>query len=224
MSVWLLLFCLLLSSSLSAQQFPHPLEIPLEARPHSGWDFEVIPWPLPPPPHTHVMVRQGLPCRIAPDRLPWLVASADPGRSHLLRRAVAVWTEASLSLGLGTLLQVSDDPLKCDVVVRWSDPRLPPDKAGATWWQQGARFQRVLGISMDGSFAIPDGNRVQILSHELGHVLGLSESYQPGNLMYYIMDRRRLQPGNVRLSHSDRLSLHWLYQQRRFLPIVGRRN
>lgn len=220
------MFGFLLSAIGWTQSPPHRPVLGSPVQAHSDWDFEVIPLAANPPSGIYVLRRNGMACRIPQHRLPFLISSADPRYSAYVREAVAVWTRGSLNLGLGYLLQASDDPSSADVVIRWSDPRLPRDKAGATWWMPGLNqgFQRVLGISMDGAFQIPDGNRVQILSHELGHVLGLDESPHNGDLMYYLMDRRRLAPGQVALSQRDLQGLHWLYQQQRYTAIRGRRD
>jgi predicted Zn-dependent protease len=142
----------------------------------------------------------------------------------MLDRAIETWNRLGLDLGLGYLYQRCDEPDSADLHIRWSDPQLPRDKAAATWWSAGESQRRVLGLSMDGKFAIPEGNQAQILTHELGHVLGLGESYQPGDMMYYIMERRHLRLDQVQLSMRDKLALRWLYQQQNFIPIRGRRD
>jgi hypothetical protein len=189
--------------------------------------FELAP---PPPPAQgslppgFALLRAGMrACHIPPERLPWAVHAGDPRYSEVLDSAIDVWNQGALQLGRGALFVRVDDPQAADLELRWSDPRLPRDKAGATWWGLSEGGRRVLGLSLDGSFRVPQGNRVQILAHELGHVLGLGESQQPGDMMFFQMDRRRLTPSQVRLSDRDLQALLWLYTQPTFAPIRGRR-
>lgn len=177
---------------------------------------------LPPPPGFAILQTNFLPCHIPKERLPWRIHAGDVGHIGILDRALEIWNRTGLDLGLGYLYQRTDDPSAADVQIRWYDPQLPADKAGATWWGEWGNQRRVLGLSMDGAFPIPDGNRVQILAHELGHVLGLGESQDSGDLMFYQMNRRRLHPQQVQLSLRDKLALRWLYQQTRFAAIRSR--
>lgn len=222
MRIWL---CLLLSLAAAARQ-PHPSDFPILEREHDNWIFEVTVQPeVPPPPDRFDFMRvEGRPCHIARERLPWRVHVGDPGYGPILDRAISIWNRTGLDLGLGYLFLRCDDPGDSDLHLRWYDPQLPRDKAAATWWSEGGSGRRVLGISLDGGFPVPEGNRVQILAHELGHVLGLGESYQMGDMMFYQMDHRRLWPDQVELSLRDKLALRWLYQQRIFAPIRGRRD
>jgi hypothetical protein len=203
---------------------PHASGATPAAEAHSGWVFEVVPLPPPKPLAFEILVAGGKPCRIPSHRIPWFVHAGHPQALDVVDRAIAVWNEAGVQLGVGMFFQRTDNPQSADLLIQWSDPRLPPDKAAATWWDTGPEQRRVRGISMDGSMRVPDGNRAQILTHELGHVLGLGESDQGGDMMFYQMQRRRLRLSDVHLTERDRLALQWLYAQRRFAPIKGRRD
>lgn len=184
----------------------------------------MIPLAAPPPHSFDILLAGGRPCRIPPERTPWFVHDVGGRQEAVVARALQVWNQAALELGIGHLFQRTDNPDSADLWIQWNDPNLPPDKAAATWWDLGLQQRRVRGISMDGQFSLPEGNRAQVLTHELGHVLGLGESNQPGDMMFYQMQRRRLRLGELRLSERDRGALEWLYQQRRYAPIKGRRD
>ncbi|MBT9586434.1 matrixin family metalloprotease [bacterium] len=206
---------------------PHPSVLPISVLEHSNWVFEVPVSPslVPPPPDQFDILRvSGRVCHIAPARLPWRIYTGNPDYNRTVDKAIETWNQTGLDLGLGYLYARSDDPGASDLEIRWFDPQLPTDKVAATWWRARDDGRRVLGISLDGSFAVPEGNRAQILTHELGHVLGLGESYQPGDMMYFQMEHRRLNLDQVQLSLRDKLALRWLYQQRDFAPIWGKRD
>ena len=206
---------------------PHTSTLPISVLEHSNWVFEIpAPQPpVPPPPDQFEILRvSGRVCHIAPGRLPWRIYAGNPNYNRMVDKAIEIWNRTGLDLGLGYLYARSDDPSQADLEIRWFDPQLPRDKVAATWWSAGDDGRRVLGLSLDGNFAVPEGNRTQILTHELGHVLGLGESYQPGDMMYFQMERRRLNPDQVQLSMRDKLALRWLYQQRDFAPIRGKRD
>lgn len=206
---------------------PHNTWLPIRAHSHGITPFEVAP-EIPQEPFPvdrfELLRVEGRPSRIPAQRLPWLVHAGELPRLPVVDRAISLWNRTGLDLGLGYLFQRTDDPSAADLVINWHDPGLPKEKAAATWWGYSSGQRRVLGLSMDGSFPIPEGNVAQILSHELGHVLGLGESYQVGDMMFFEMDRRRLRMDQLQLSLRDKLALRWLYQQSVYAPIRSRRD
>lgn len=219
-----LLLALLLTGLGQARPEPHVWKFPSTAREHSNWFF-VVPRDMPPPPDRFAILRIGnRPCRIAPGRTPWRINVGDTRYWPILERAMQTWNMGVQPLGMTYLFLPADPEHPPDLTLKWFDPQLPRDKAAATWWSTGLDTARVLGISLDGSFRVPEGNMVQILAHELGHVLGLGESQQPGDLMYYRTPTQRLGPGDVRLSQRDFEALRWLYGQEYFTPIRSPRD
>ena len=220
------LFLLLLAAPARARD-PHSSQLPISAQAHSNWFYEppladpIVP---PPPDRFEILQAGGRPCRIPSQRLPFWIYAGGPAYHRVVERAIETWNQTGLSLGLGYLYRRTDDPSAADIQLNWFDPRLPRDKAAATWWSTGDEQRRVLGISFDGNYPVPEGNRAQVLCHELGHVLGLGESSQVGDVMFYQMDHRRLGLDQLQLSLRDKLALRWLYQQRNFLPILSRRD
>ena len=166
------------------------------------------------PPGYEIISQFDRPCRIPSARLPWKVGTA--WRGDLLEQAVRIWNEA----GYGTLFAIEPDLTRCDVVVDWSGAGLPPDKASATWWDAGLGWKRVLGITLDGRLPLPEGNHVQLLTHELGHALGLDHSAVDEDIMAERMHRRRYRSAPP-LTARDVEALGWLLGQEDWVPIKG---
>lgn len=208
---------------------PHPIRAPLSSLAHQEGEFEVVsPWPEapngePPLERFDFMRAQGRPCRIDRNRLPWGIYTT-PAQQHLVGAALQIWNQFGAQLGWGPFFVLVFEPNPADLWVRWGDPRLPRDKAAATWWSSAGTGFRTLGVSVEFNPAVAEGNQIQALTHELGHVLGLGESYQPGDLMYYKLSPRRLKPQQVRLTDRDRTALQWLYQIPSPGSIRGRRD
>lgn len=209
---------------------PHPLKLPLTAQAHAD---EEAPWVVPAPqvlPNGEPPLQQydfmkslGRPCRIPGNRLPWGIYTA-PAQQHLVGAALQVWNRWAAQLGWGPFFVLVFQKEQADLVVQWGDPRLPRDKAAATWWSSARQGLRTQGVSVEYNPRVAAGNQVQALAHELGHVLGLGESYQAGDLMYYKLSARRLRVDQVRLTDRDRTALQWLYQIPSPGTIWGRRD
>lgn len=219
-----LLLALLLTPLALARPEPHAWKLPITAREHTNWVF-TVPRDAPPPPDRYDILRIGnRPCHIPVERTPWRINVGDVRYWPILERAMLTWNVGVQPLGMTYLFLPADQDHPPDITLKWFDPQLPRDKAAATWWSTGLDVARVLGISLDGAFRVPEGNMVQILSHELGHVLGLGESQQPGDLMYYKTPTQRLSPNDVRLSPRDFQALRWLYAQEYYTPIRSPRD
>ncbi|MFN8608374.1 MAG: matrixin family metalloprotease [Vulcanimicrobiota bacterium] len=228
---WLLPW-LWLSAPALARPLPKPqarilhLSSPvISARAHADWTFQIPPPDPPPPPDRYEVLRIGSrPCHLPLERTPWRLEVGDGRYWPILERAMQVWNVGVQPLGMSYLFLPADPQNPPDIVLRWYDPQLPRDKAAATWWSTGLDVARVLGISLDGNFRVPEGNMTQILAHELGHVLGLGESQQPGDLMYYRTSTRPLSMQEVQLSPRDFQALRWLYAQEYYTPIRSPRD
>jgi len=218
------LLLVLLLTGLAAAREPHPSQLPVRAREHANWEFTVPP-PMPPPPDRYDILRVGnRPCHIPIERTPWRIAVGDLRYYPLLDKAMLTWNVGVQPLGFSYLFLPADAEHPPDLVLKWFDPQLPRDKAAATWWSTGLDVARVLGISLDGNFNVPAGNMAQVLSHELGHVLGLGESQIPGDLMFYKTANRPLSMQDIQLSPRDFAALRWLYGQEYYTPIKSPRD
>lgn len=224
----LLLLGLLLASSLSAGPgVPAPRFTPVpDVLPSPSPETVLVPVPVPspsptaagpPPPPGYGFISQfDRPARL--ERRPWRVGSAEG--SGVVSQALALWNGA----GQGPLLTWEPDLGKCDVVISWSSEGLPLGKVSATWWDAGLGWKKVLGVAVDPR-GLPSGNVVQLVAHELGHVLGLGHSADNRDMMAERMHTRRYRslesPG---LTARDVQALDWLYRQGDYVPIRGRQD
>lgn len=174
-------------------------------------------------PSGYQVLRQfGKPCRLDPASLPWRIGTSDPRMEPIVTHALQTWNAEGLRLGVGPFFAAPLPDRPVDLVIDWSGRGLPPDKAGGVYWDAGLGYRRVTRLVMDGKHRVPDGNRAQILLQELGHVLGLSHSEDRGDVMFTVMQTRRLRSvSSARLTARDRAALEWLYAQPEWVPIVG---
>lgn len=169
-----------------------------------------------------VLRQLGKPCRLLDEARPWVVQSGQGRYPEVVAHALEVWNREAVAAGKGPFFRFARAGERADLVIDWSGTGLPPDKAAGVFWDVGLGFRRVQRLVMDGSHRIPDGNRAEILIQELGHVLGLGDSSDPGDLMYPVMRRRRLsQATAAHLSPRDRQALSWLYAQPDGVPILA---
>lgn len=164
----------------------------------------------------------GKPCRLDIRALPWRIGSTDDRMSAVVAHALKAWNTEGLSLGLGPLFTVTPPGEASDLVIDWSGQGLPPDKAAGVFWDANLGYLRVTRLVMDGRHRIPDGNRAQILMQELGHVLGLGDSSDRRDVMWTVMQTRRLyRATDAGLTQRDRAALAWLYEQKDWVPILA---
>ncbi|MCE7873832.1 hypothetical protein DYH09_26155 [bacterium CPR1] len=167
------------------------------------------------PPGYKVMRQFGKPARWRRENLPIRLFSS--AHERLVDHCLARWNQA----GQGVLYRRSSAD-EADVRLDWSSPRLPAGRAGAVWWNPVMGYLLVDGMAVDGEWNVSQGVRARVLLQELGHCLGLSDSTNPGDVMYTVVvnHRRRPQPLEAaRLSARDQQALAWLYAQEEFVPI-----
>ncbi len=139
-----------------------------------------------------------------------------------MNHALVIWNAEGSRLGLGELFLPASSPEEAQLIVDWSGSGLPSDKAAGVFWDINLGYKRVLKITIEGGFRVPDGNKAQILLQEFGHVLGLDHSQDRDDVMYEVMHTRRLRRmTDARLTHRDRAALEWLYSQDETIPILG---
>jgi hypothetical protein len=79
-------------------------------------------------------------------------------------------------------------PPGTDVIIDWQDPRQDRDLSrgvagiGGHWVQDGRRFDG--WVLLDKSERLPRGMWRQVMTHELGHVVGLGHTQSPDQVMY----------------------------------------
>ncbi|MGE0491356.1 MAG: matrixin family metalloprotease [Vulcanimicrobiota bacterium] len=177
--------------------------------------------PLPAPPQTtspdgrpagYAFISSGgRPIRVDPTVLPLTINPGDRRYAPAVANAITAWNQA----GLGTFFALSDGP--ADLTVDWSGRGLSPGSRAETRMSRSA--QQVVPSDIR---VRPDGRDLpqlsRIMTHELGHVLGLDHSDFAGDIMYH---SEQDYPGQ--LTQRDHQMLVWIYSQQNYTPVVGRR-
>lgn len=174
------------------------------------------------PPGYSFIQQLGKPCRLRSDDLPWQVFNPSGRYPEVLDHVLNSYNREAKLLGLPPFFERTTVPEAANLVVDWSGRGLPPDKAGAVFWDANLGYKRVLGLAMDGQHRVPPGNRAQILLQEFGHVLGLGDSTVSTDVMHPVMHKRRYyRLQQARLTERDQAALRWLYQTSDWVPILG---
>lgn len=165
-------------------------------------------------------VQHGAPCRVSIEQLPLALYVEDERHLSTVRQAAEVWNAAGRALVGVRFFRVTPHKIAGAIPVNFDRRDLPPGIAGATWSTRGLARVQVVGISIR-AMDVPQGNLAEVVSHELGHVLGLDHSKNRYDLMADSMRPRRLESGtDVRLTARDLQMLQWLYTRRNAVHIV----
>ncbi|MFA5503986.1 MAG: matrixin family metalloprotease [Vulcanimicrobiota bacterium] len=182
-----------------------------------------VPTPAPQPPQ-HPATVSGRPAgyeyiavggkttRLDPSYLPLTINPGDQYHYQTVEKAVEIWNNA----GMGALFQVTSGP--ADLTVDWSGRSVTPGTRAET------RLHTSRNVVVPSSISVRTEGRdryelARVMTHELGHVLGLDHSQHRGDMMY-----RSEQQGELALSNRDIQMLHWLYSQPDYVPVVGATN
>lgn len=141
-----------------------------------------------------------------------------PAEAGPFGQAMNAAAESSLKVWNGIVPAVPDffsrttDPIECDVRIRW----WYDVKRGYTEVIQHRDRISIHFVLIDRELRDPAAIKA-LLSHELGHVLGLGHSNVKGDLMY-----QTVFPGEPVPSRRDRDMLIWLYNRDSYVPIRSR--
>ena len=177
-------------------------------------------YPPPAPPHSNnipgyrpagysALEVAGRPTRLDPSRTPLTINAGHPAYQDIVRHAVQQWNSA----GVGPLFAMTQG--QADLTVDWSGSRVSPGARAETRMLRSAN--QVVPVEL--SVRTEGRNREQlarILTHELGHVLGLDHSNDARDVMFTSEQNR---PGG--LTERDLQMVRWLYSQNTYTPIIG---
>ena len=148
--------------------------------------------------------------KLDPSILPLSVNPGDGRYQYEVESAVQTWNNA----GLGQLFELTNG--QADLTIDWSGSRVSSGARAET----RMAYSRTAVVPTDLSVKVGGRSKDQlarIMTHELGHVLGLDHSDNPNDVMY-----RSEQYRTTGLSQRDRQMLHWIYSQNNYTPVVGR--
>lgn len=150
--------------------------------------------------------------RLDPSSLPLTINPGSPHHLQTVQKAVDIWNNA----GLGTLFAVTHG--QADITVDWSGSAVSPGARAET------RMKTSRNLVVPSGISVKTGNRnryqlARVMTHELGHVLGLDHSSSREDIMY-----RSESNGDLALSARDQQMVRWLYSQSQYVPVVGATN
>lgn len=155
------------------------------------------------------IVNNGLPARLDGSILPLSINPGNEPYQGMTSHAIDTWNAA----GAGQLFELTHG--QADLTIDWSGAKVSPGARAETRMRKSARGV----IPTDLSVKTANRNSEQlarVVTHELGHVLGLDHSHHREDVMYDSEQNRA-----PALSKRDKQMLGWLYSQSEYSPIVG---
>lgn len=149
--------------------------------------------------------------------LPLQVYNTDSSKDRLLAGAMQQWNQAGQQLGLGNMFEQVTVASVADFTIDWSGRGLPAGVLGSA--QMATQPGRIIPtkLTMRSNLNRPQGHVQEILTHELGHMVGLDHSDTAQDLMFHT--ERTSNYSGSGLTQRDLAMVKWLYSQQNYVPI-----
>lgn len=150
-------------------------------------------------------------------QLPLQVYNTDSSKDRLLAGAMQQWNQAGQQLGLGNMFEQVTSPGFADFSIDWSGRGLPAGVLGSA--QMSTTTGKIIPtkLTMRSNLNRPQDHVQEILTHELGHMVGLDHSDTAQDLMYHT--ERTSNYSGSGLTQRDLAMVKWLYSQQNYVPI-----
>ncbi|MFN8607943.1 MAG: matrixin family metalloprotease [Vulcanimicrobiota bacterium] len=191
---------------------------PLPGSPLLPAEIKTSDLPGQPVEHYGCMHSGGYVCRFPSEKLPLKVYSPLSERRAVVDQSIAMWNESSRKSLKTDLFSQVTDPAQAQIRVDWTGVNLPVGAAGVTPYTIYYNRVKMGEIGVSDRPELKESDLVEVLSHELGHSLGLEHSADSADLMY---PRHTLntQHGHA-LTQRDAWMVSWLYSQKTGIPLV----
>ncbi len=153
---------------------------------------------------------QGRPIRLDPRILPLTINAGGGQGDQVISRSIQSWNNA----GIGQVFALTNG--QADLTIDWSGSKVSSGARAETRMIRSS--SHVIPTDLSVRTAGRSGDQLErVMTHELGHVLGLDHSQDRRDVMY-----SSEQNASSRLTSRDVAMAQWIYSQSSYSPIIGR--
>ncbi|PIB30757.1 matrixin family metalloprotease [Maribacter sp. 4G9] len=196
---------------LNASAYFHSNEELVASRP-SGYEY----WGL--NGYTRSLDRSYLPLKVYSNHLQFGV---NESWSPIINKGIDTWNNAASSIGITSgFFELASSHQEADMTIDWSGHGLSGTTLGMATLTQ-SNPSKVVGITMRPPGSDNALRTAEVLIQEMGHILGLSHSDDPADLMNgKAHPLHHADLSKIQLTTRDRQMLYWLYSQSNSIPII----
>lgn len=152
----------------------------------------------------------GRPIRLDPRILPLTINAGGGQGDQIISRSIQSWNNA----GIGQVFALTNG--QADLTIDWSGSKVSSGARAETRMIRSSTHVVPTDLSVRTSGRSGE-QLVRVMTHELGHVLGLDHSRDRGDVMY-----SSEQNASSNLTARDVAMARWLYSQSSYSPVIGR--